>query len=260
MATFTLATVLVIFGVLLLAGTVVGLAGFGFALVGTMLLATVIDPATAVVVMILPILGANVSLVRELDLESLRSCAQRFWPFVATAVVGTLAGMALLGRLPAEPITLVLGVLTLGYVALSQDWVPVPGAGAVEQAGFTELPAAKVGLGLLSGFVFGATNVGVQVIAYLDSLSLDRSTFVGVVAMVFLGISTVRVGAAAALGLYGSADVVALSALAVGPGLAGVAVGKRVRPRLSEPVLTAGTYLLLSVIGMRLTAAGMGWL
>lgn len=260
MATFTLTTVLVIFGAVLLAGVVVGLAGFGFALVGTTLLATVIDPATAVVLMILPILGANVSLVRELDRDSLRSCARRFWPFVTAAVVGTLAGMALLDRLPERPITLVLGLLTLGYVALSQDRVAVPGAGAVERAGFTERPAAKVGLGLVSGLVFGATNVGVQVIAYLDSLSLDRSTFVGVVAMVFLGISTVRVGAAAALGLYGSFDVVAYSVLAVGPGLAGVAVGKRVRPRISERILTAGTHLLLSAIGLRLTAAGMGWL
>lgn len=260
MATFTLATVLVLFGVLLLAGAVVGLAGFGFALVGTTLLATVIDPATAVVLMILPILGANVSLVRELDAESLRSCARRFWPFVAAAVVGTLAGMALLDRLPARPITLALGLLTLGYVALSQDRVPVPGAGTVERAGFTERPAAKVGLGLVSGLVFGATNVGVQVIAYLDSLSLDRSTFVGVVAMIFLGISTVRVGAAATLGLYGSTAMIAHSALAVGPGLVGVAVGRRLRPRISERILTVGTRLLLSVIGVRLTAAGLGWL
>jgi uncharacterized membrane protein YfcA len=260
MATFALATVLVIFGVVLLAGTVTGLAGFGFAVIGTTVLATVIDPSAAVVLMILPILGANVSLVRELDAESLRSCARRFWPFVAAAVVGTLAGMAVLNRLPSQPITLALGVLTLGYVGLSQERVQVPGVATLERACFTDHPAAKVGLGLVSGLVFGATNVGVQVIAYLDSLSLDRSTFVGVVAMIFLGISSVRVGAAATLGLYGSTAMVAYSALAVGPGLVGVAVGRRLRPRVSERVLTAGTHLLLSVIGLRLTIGGLGWL
>ena len=42
--------------VVLVAGAVNGLAGFGFALVGTMALATAIDPATAVVFMIAPIL------------------------------------------------------------------------------------------------------------------------------------------------------------------------------------------------------------
>jgi len=38
--------------VILVAGTTNGLAGFGFPLVGTMALATVIEPATAVVFMI----------------------------------------------------------------------------------------------------------------------------------------------------------------------------------------------------------------
>ncbi|WP_318270869.1 hypothetical protein [Halosegnis longus] len=43
--------------VILLAGVVNGVAGFGFALVGTMALASRIEPSTAVVFMILPILG-----------------------------------------------------------------------------------------------------------------------------------------------------------------------------------------------------------
>ena len=40
--------------VVFVAGAVNGVAGFGFALVGTMALATVVEPATAVVFMILP--------------------------------------------------------------------------------------------------------------------------------------------------------------------------------------------------------------
>ena len=48
-------TVVLMAVVILIAGTTNGLAGFGFALVGTMALATAIDPATAVVVMIIPI-------------------------------------------------------------------------------------------------------------------------------------------------------------------------------------------------------------
>lgn len=58
--------------VMLVAGTTNGLAGFGFALVGTMALATVIDPATAVVFMIIPILAVNLSLVRELSRDELQ--------------------------------------------------------------------------------------------------------------------------------------------------------------------------------------------
>lgn len=60
--------------VVLIAGTINGVAGFGFALVGTMALAMIVNPAVAVVVMILPILAANLTLVRELSVTQLRTC------------------------------------------------------------------------------------------------------------------------------------------------------------------------------------------
>ncbi|MDZ7730499.1 MAG: hypothetical protein U5K37_05700 [Natrialbaceae archaeon] len=49
------------------AGALNGVAGFGFALVGTTVLATVLDPATAVVFMILPIVAVNLTLIREVS-------------------------------------------------------------------------------------------------------------------------------------------------------------------------------------------------
>ncbi|MFB6292791.1 MAG: sulfite exporter TauE/SafE family protein, partial [Halonotius sp.] len=82
--------------VLLVAGTVNGLAGFGFALVGTMALATVIAPSTAVVLMIIPILSANVTLVSELSVAELQSCGQRFWPLILAALIGTILGMVII--------------------------------------------------------------------------------------------------------------------------------------------------------------------
>lgn len=44
--------------------------------------------------------------------------------------------------------------------------------------------------------LFGSSNVAVQVVAYHDSLSLDRHTFVGVLAMILVGISSLRIGIA----------------------------------------------------------------
>lgn len=89
--------------VVLLAGTVNGVAGFGFALVGTMVAATVLDPSTAVVFMIAPVLSVNLSLVGELSGGELRTCARRFGPLVLAALVGTVVGMAALDRLPDGP-------------------------------------------------------------------------------------------------------------------------------------------------------------
>src|SRR6056297_2924492 len=88
--------------VILIAGMTNGLAGFGFALVGTMALATVIDPATAVVFMIIPILAVNLSLVRDLSREELRTCSRRFGPLIGAALVGTVVGMTVLSRIPTQ--------------------------------------------------------------------------------------------------------------------------------------------------------------
>jgi uncharacterized membrane protein YfcA len=247
----------VIFGIVLFGGLVKGTAGFGYAIASTAILATYIDPTQAVVVMILPMLVGNLSLVRELDRDGFRSCVRRFWPYVAAAVVGTLAGMAVLDRVPTGPMAVALGLFVLGYVLVKQDRVALPGERWVRERCFTTGLVSKVGLGLVSGVVFGTSNVAVQVVAYLDGLSLDRSTFVGVLSMVLVGISVVRLGAAYALGLFGTEGLLAVSAVAAVPGLLGVVAGGRLRARLDEAALTVGVLALLAVIALRLLAKGL---
>ena len=244
--------------VVLVAGAVNGLAGFGFALVGTMALATALDPAVAVVFMIFPIVSVNLSLVRELSVEELRSCGRRFWPLVAAALVGTVLGLVVLDRLPAAPLKTGLGVLTLGFVATAQRVVPVPGLDRARDRCFVEHPAAMAGVGGVSGLLFGGTNVGVQLIAYLRSCDLSHGVFIGVVAMVFLGLNGVRVAAAGLLGLYPSTNVAAASAAAALPAVAGVAVGRRLRGRIDERGRRALVLGLLTLIGIRLVLGGLG--
>ena len=89
-----------------------------------MALATVIDPATAVVFMIIPILAVNLSLVCDLTRDELRTCSRRFGPLIGVALVGTVVGMAVLSRIPTGPLRVGLGVLTLGFVATAQRRIP----------------------------------------------------------------------------------------------------------------------------------------
>jgi uncharacterized membrane protein YfcA len=238
-------------------GFVASVTGFGFALVTTATLATVMDPADAVVVMIVPIVAANASLATELERTDLRSCVRRFWPYATAALVGTVLGMALLESVPDAPLSLALGLLTLGYVATNQPHVPVPLIAGIRRRCFTGHVAAKAGLGFVSGFVFGASNVGVQIVAYLDSLDLDRGTFVGVLASVLLGVGVVRIAVAGALGLYDGSPLLSLSVGGVIPGLVGVSAGRRVRRRVPERWRTAGVYALLVVVGAKLAHGGV---
>lgn len=240
------------------AGAVNGVAGFGFAIVGTMVLATVIDPATAVVFMIVPIVSVNLSLVRDLSPNQLRTCGRRFGPLILAALVGTLIGMAVLDRLPVAPLRIGLGLISLWFVASVQEAVEIPGLEQAKAGCFVETPLAMVGVGGVSGLVFGGTNVGVQLVAYLRSCDLSHGLFVGVVAMVFLGLNTLRVAAAALFGLYPSTTIAAFSLGAILPAVAGVAAGKRLRGVVTARHRRVAVLGLLTVIGVRLVLGGAG--
>lgn len=253
---FSTPFLLILAVVLLVAGIVNGVAGFGFALVGTMALATVIDPSTAVVLMIIPILSANVTLVTELSVAELQSCGRRFWPLVLAALVGTILGMVIIDSLPGAPVRVGLGLITLGFVLSRQSVVPVPSPGGGEIN--RDRTVVLLVVGGVSGVLFGATNVGVQLVAYLRSFDLSHGLFVSVVAMVFLGINAIRVGAAGVLGLYPSVAVVILSVGAVVPAVLGVATGKRIRQQVSNRHREIAVLGLLTVIGIRLVLGGLG--
>lgn len=254
----SLVTVAVVFAVVAVGGVVKGLVGFGYAIASTAVLATLLAPSVAVTLMIVPMMAGNLALVRELDRDGLRSCVRRFWPFVAAAATGTLAGMAVLDSLPADLLALGLGMFTLAYVLLKQDRFGVPGEAWLRRRCLVGGSVAMVGVGAAAGLVFGASNVGVQVVAYLDALDLDRPTFVGVLSMVLVGLSVVRIGAAAALGLYEGGGLLLVSVVAAVPGLVGVAAGERLRRRLSEATVGGAVLALLTVIGLRLLATFAG--
>lgn len=251
-------TLFVVVVALLLAGIVTGLTGAGFAVLGTTGLAVVFEPSRAVAVMLVPILAINVQLTRELDRDSLRSCARRFGPFVAAVLVGTLAGMALLARLPTNALRTGIGVIVLAYVLTAQETIRIPGVAAVRDRCFTVGRVGRLAFGVASGLVFGATNVGVQVVAYLESQNLDRAIFVGVLSGIFLGISAVRIVAAGILGLLPDLGAAGLSVAAAVPGLAGGALGRRLRPSVPERVRSRIVLALLTLVGLRLALQGVG--
>lgn len=244
--------------VLVLAGTVNGLAGFGFALIGTMVLASITDPATAIVVMIIPILAVNSSLVRELSVADLRSCGARFTPLLSAALVGTVLGMAIIDLLPDQQLRALLGAITLGFVINAQNVRSVPFLERAKQACFVKSTPAMIGVGGVGGVIFGGTNVGIQLVAYVRSFDLSHRIFVGVIALVFLGLNGVRVATAAVFGMYTDVLVVIGSLLAIAPALLGVALGRRLRERVTQSAIRTMVLLLLTVVGLRLLMAGVG--
>ena len=186
------------------------------------------------------------------------SCGRRFAPLLGSALVGTVIGMVLIDIVPKGPLRVALGVISLGFVVSSQTLIAVPGLARAREGCFVETPLGMVGVGGLSGILFGGTNVGVQLVAFLRSCDLSHGLFVGVVALIFLGLNAIRVGAAGALGLYPSLATVGLSVVAAAPAVVGVALGTRLRERLSARLRDTLVLGLLTVIGLRLVTAGAG--
>jgi uncharacterized membrane protein YfcA len=239
-------------------GTVRGVAGFGYEIAGTAVLASFLDPSEAVAVMIIPLLVASLSLVGELDTAELKPCVARFWLYLVAAVAGTVLGMVALGAFEVAPLKFGIGVVTLVYVASKQGIFAVPGTERFKQVCFTERTATKATIGFVSGIVFGATNVSVQVVEYLDSLELDRTTFVGVLSMILVGLSGARVGFAWLLDLYGSVGLFVVSVVAAVPGLVGILLGSEIRRRIPDRLCDIAGAFLLSVVGVWLVVVGAG--
>lgn len=236
----TLETLILITAAVLLGGTVKGFSGFGFAAAATGLTAFLLDPAAAVVVLILPVMAANASLARELEIEELHRCATRFWPYMVSGIAGVVLGMYLLGSFPAGIVENALGVLILGYVALHNY-----------EFSISESLPVNAGIGFVSGIVFGATNIGVQIVAYFDSLDLDHPLFVGLLAFMMVGVSGLRSILAFSWGLYPEGYLL-FSVLAVIPGLAGTYLGKKLRTVAPESYRENAVLLLMAVIGFNL--------
>jgi hypothetical protein len=115
-----------------------------------------------------------------------------------------------------------------------------------------------VGVGGISGLLFGGTNVGVQLIAYLRSFDLSHGLFVGVVALVFLGLNGIRVAVAGLFGLYPSRVLLFVSIVAAVPAVIGVSVGKRLRVAAGERSRRLVVLTLLTIVGFRLVGGGLG--
>jgi uncharacterized protein len=89
-------------------------------------------------------------------------------------------------------------------------------------------------VGTVSGIMGGISSLtGPIIITYLTALGLPRETFVRTISIIYLSGSIPLYFALAVAGRFGFAEFL-LSVLAMMPVFLGMAVGKRIRGRLSE--------------------------
>lgn len=242
----------------LISGLVTGVAGFGFAILSTVALTSVLDPSTSVALVIPSFIAVNASLVTNLNYEEFKSCGRRFYPYIISILVTSIVGMLSVSLIPSDPLRVALGFLTLSFVVLQFESLKLGLTESVENRCFVESNRWMIILGVLSGLVFGSTNIGVQMVAYLESCDLSKEVFAGVIGMTFIGVNIVRFGVAAGTGMYSGDGLILLSLILVIPSSAGVFIGKKLQDKASDYIVSSIVYVLLVVIGIYLILIGSG--
>lgn len=212
----------------LLAGLVKGVIGMGLPTVAMGLLATVLAPAEAAALLIVPSLVTN--LWQLLAGPAFAALARRLWTMMAGVIVGTIAGAGVLVDNIAGLATIGLGVALVVYAVTGLSGVKMVLARRHE-AWLAPM------VGFVTGLVTGATGVFVlPAVPYLQAIGLEKDELVQALGLSFT-VSTV----ALALGLLRvdawQMGSIWLSLLALVPALCGMWAGQTLRSRI-----TAGTF------------------
>ena len=226
----------------LLGALVKGTLGVGLPLVAVPLLSLGFPTMQAIGMVAVPVLISNGW--QAWDTGVSRPGVQRFWPLILMQVVFTVLTVPLTLALPEAALRRLLAAVVLLAVVLNA--VPIKLAVPPRQERWWSAV-----VGMLSGILGGISSLtGPIIISYLMNLRLPREMFVGTISIIYLAAAVPLYGAMAVQGRFTLTDLV-LSALAMAPVAVGLAVGKRVRGKLSELVfrrVLLGFLVLLALL------------
>lgn len=226
-----------------LGGLVKGTLGVGLPLVVVPLLSLVAPSPTAIALVSVPVVASNIVQVWQAAPGSRQ--VKRFWPLIVCLVIATALTVPMTLALSPRALNAMLAVAVL-LAVVAMAFNPT----LTIQPGHEKL--ASAGVGLLSGLLGGVSSLtGPVVITYLSSLRLSREQFVGTISVIYLFGMLPLYLAMAAVGRLGVSEL-GLSLVACLPMFAGMAVGKRLRYRLSEAVFRKLLLGFLVVVAIAL--------
>lgn len=231
--------------VFVIAGMSKGVVGFGLPTIGVALLAATIGIKEALALMLIPSLATNVW--QGFAGGALGVVLRRLWSLLLAAAIGTWLGAGLLARSDALIVSSVFGLLLLiyGVYGLTRPQVPAPGRW---EPWLSPLfgGAAGVAAGLTGSFV-------VPGVMYLQALRLPRDLLIQAMGVAFITV-TVVLGAGLARHALLTPELGLLSALALLPTGAGMALGQRLRQALPEERFRQVFFAALLALGLYLAA------
>ncbi len=230
-------------GSLAAAGVVKGVTGIGIPMVSIALLSLVISVPQAVALLPVPILVANTW--QAFRGGRFRSSMRRFRLLIVALALGMIVGAMLLKQVDDRVLQAVIGlaVIVFSITSLSTPTLQVP-------------PGLERPLGTAAGAVGGVLGgmsslFGPPILMFLVSLKLPKDEFVAVVGAIYLLGGVFLLAALAGVRVLGVQEFL-LSALAAPPLLAGMALGQRLRERISQEAFRKGLLITVMLIGVSL--------
>ncbi|MBS0453893.1 MAG: sulfite exporter TauE/SafE family protein [Proteobacteria bacterium] len=231
--------------VFVLAGLVKGVIGLGLPTISMALLASMMNPAEAAALLVVPSFITNVWQLQPW--RSLRDVSWRMAPMQVGVVVGTLGGAWVIGAPVGAWAVVCLGAMLIVYAA----WV-LAGARLSVAPGSERWLGPVVGAS--TGLVTAATGVFVvPAVPYLQALGLQKEALIQAMGLSFT-VSTVALAAGLCLNGHFPSATVGASLLMLLPALAGMALGTRLRQRISQDrfrkcflasLLLLGSYMIV---------------
>jgi uncharacterized protein len=243
MTSFATARITAITLTFLIAGTVKGVTGMGLPTVAMGVLGTLMLPAEAATLLILPSFVTNVwQLVAGPRFGAL---VRRFWLMMAGIVIGTVTAASFIaGSGGVWAVTGLGAALTLYAASGLMSWR------------FTVAPRHERRLspliGMVTGLVTGGTGVFVvPAVPYLQALDLKKEDLVQALGLSFT-VSTVALAIGLAREDAFAVNDIASSLFAVVPALLGMWMGQRIRGRISPTTFRRWFFVCMLALGLQL--------
>ena len=235
------ASLALIAAVFLLAGCVKGVIGLGLPTVSLALLTATLGLQPAMALLLVPSFVTN--LWQAFSGGNGWIILRRMWPFLVAAVAAIWIGAQALTRVDLSLLSALLGALLVAYGALglSRPQIAIPEAWEVWLG-----PLVGTVNGVLTGMTGSFVVPGVL---YLQAIGLPRVVLIQAMGILFTASTA---GLAAALGGQNllTAELGALSVVAVVPALLGMLAGRRLSRRISEPAFRRVFLVSLILLGL----------
>jgi uncharacterized membrane protein YfcA len=223
------------------AGLVKGVIGLGLPTVSLALLTATLGLKPAMVLLLFPSFVTNVW--QGLTGGAFLAIARRLWSLLVAVCIATWLGVEVLARTETAPLSALLGGLLCVYSALNlvRPQVPRPGR--------SEIWLSPV-IGGVNGVFTGMTgSFVVPGVLYLQALALPRDALIQAMGILF-AVSTVALAVSLGDHRLVSMELGTLSIGAVIPALFGMALGQKVRQRLSEAIFRKVFFSSLLILGV----------